>query len=308
MKRLCLRLLVSFLTFFIGMSTARISFDKAPSPIPTQETRSVTVSVVGTLPITDKHPSLGKLLINKMCISNDSLKYKGVKVTRSYNADIDKSKVTITKGCRVLAIHSDGQGLEAKETSCFGLYPVLGGETKQLVIVQTSGGAHCCFSYWIYDLYPKFRGIFDSTEYPIGDGFDELSFLDIDRDGVMEFTQRVMTFDYWEDMAYTSAPQPTVVFKYDPQANRFYPANRKFEAYLLKGIEKEIKELDRDDILSQWINGFDITLRYIYAGQEKKAWQFYDREFDVKPHEVDEMKSKIKIALRNDAAYRFIHK
>lgn len=307
MTRLYLHLLVSLLTFLVGVGATRVSFDKKPSQVPARTIGIVSVTP-DQPPLTVTTQSRETLLLNKICTSNDSISYKGLTVTRSYKPNFAKSKVTITKSRSVLATHSDGDGFQGKDSSCFGLYPVLGGKTKQLVIVQTSGGAHCCFSYRIYEMYPTFRLIFDSTEYPIGDGFDELEFQDIDGDGVMEFTQRVMTFDYWEDMAYTSSPQPKVVFKYDPRAKGFYPANRQFAAYLLRGIEKEIRELDRDDPARQWINGLDITLRYIYAGQEKKAWQFYDREFDVKPNEPDEMKSKIRITLQNDAAYRFMYK
>lgn len=245
-----------------------------------------------------RHPN-ETLLLNKICTSSDNLEYKGYEVSREYDQRAEKSKVTIKKDGRVLAIHHNGEGLANKEASCFGLYRVLGRETEQLVIVQTSGGAHCCYSYRIYDLEPKFRPLFDGEKYPIGDGFDELEFTDIDGDGVQEFTQRVMTFDYWEDLSYTASPRPRVVFQYDPRAKRFYPASKQFAAYLLKDVGEDIRKLDPKDPAQLWVSELDITLRYIYAGKEKEGWKFFDRD-----GRDDETRYKIKKALKQDALYK----
>lgn len=245
-------------------------------------------------------------LQNQVCTTNDQLKYEGYEVWRKYDDKTKISRVTIQKGARVLAIHSDGQGIEMKEASCFGLYPVLGGKTKQLVVVQTTGGAHCCFLYRIYDLRPKFRLIFDSAKYPIGDGFDELEFKDIDGDGIHEFTQRDMTFHYWEGLSYVSSPEPEVVFQYNRRARRFHLASKRFSAYLLKDIEKQIKDQDANDPDLDWAT-VDITLRYIFAGKQELGWKFYDKQFGIKPGEPDKMKTKIKNALRRDVLYRLTY-
>ena len=250
-------------------------------------------------------PAHESLLLNKICTDGERLEYEGYKVWKEYDSKADKSKVTIRKAGRILAINSDGRGLG--DSSCFGLYPVLGGEKKQLITVQTSGGAHCCFSYRIYDLSPKFRLLFDSGKYPIGDGFDELEFKDIDGDGVQEFTQRDMTFDYWEGLGYVSSPQPNIVFQYDPRIKRFHPANKKFSAYLLRDVASAIRALDPNDPAQHWAYGLDITLRYIYAGEEREAWRFYDKAFSPKLYEKDEMKAKIKKTLMSDVVYRLLY-
>jgi hypothetical protein len=234
------------------------------------------------------------------------LEYEGYKVSKEYDAEARKSKVVIRKGVKVLAVNGDGEGF--RDSSCFGLYPVLGGGKQQLITVQTSGGVHCCFSYRIYDLVPKFRLLFDDGNYPIGDGFDELEFKDIDGDGVQEFTQRNMTFHYWEELAYVSSPQPEIVFRYDPWDKRFHPANKRFAAYLLEGVEDDIRGLDPNDPAQNWVGGLDITLRYIYAGEERKAWKFYDRTFGPKFYEKDTMKTKLKRTLMGDRVYRSLYR
>ena len=247
------------------------------------------------------------ILLNRVCTNSDELKYEDYEVSRNYDEKARRSVVTIKKHGKVLAVHRDGQGIARKEASCLGLYPILGGKTKQLVVVQTSGGAHCCFLYRIYDLRPKFRLLFDSEKYPIGDGFDELEFKDLDRDGVHEFTQLDMTFDYWEDMAYVSSPQPEVVFQYNPRIKKFLPANKKFADYLLKDVAKHIKNLDPSDPSQHWVRSFEITLRYIFAGKEDRGWKFYDKQFGLRPGGRDRMKTKIKKALKSDPLYRSIY-
>ena len=246
-------------------------------------------------------------LQNKVCRTSDRLSYEGYEVSRHYDAKAKKSRVTIRKAGKVLAVHNDGAGIKLKEASCFGLFPVLGRKTKQLVVVQASGGAHCCFSYRIYNLRPNFSLLFDSANYPIGDGFDELEFNDIDGDGVHEFTQRSMTFHYWNDLAYVSSPEPTVVFQYNPRTNKFHPENKKFSAYLLKDVEKDIKALDSNDPGLHWVRSLDITLRYIFAGKERTGWKFYDKQFGLKPGQRDKIKTKIKNTLKGDVFYRSIY-
>ena len=245
-------------------------------------------------------------LINEVCTSRDQLTYDGYEVSRNYDEDVQESRVVIKKAGKVLTIHSDGRGIAEKETSCFGLYPVLGGKTKQLVVVQTTGGAHCCFRYRIYNLRPTFQLLFDSEKYPIGGGFDKLEFNDIDGDGVHEFTQRDITFHYWEDMAYVSSPEPEVVFQYNPRAKRFLPGNKKFKAYLLKDIEKDIENQD-PNVPKHWSWSLEITLRYIFAGNEKAGWRFYDKQFGIKPGARDKAKTKIKNELKRDVLYRSIY-
>ena len=256
-----------------------------------------------------------------MCSDDDSLSYLGFTVTRFYDERHKKSIVMIKKGKSVMVKHKNKLDAWGIQSSCFGLYPVLGRAQKQLVIVQTSGGAHCCFDYRIYDLFPRLRLIFDGGKYPIGDGFDELKFSDLDGDGVMEFTQRVVEFDYCCDLAYVSSPQPTVVFKYDAKNRRFLPAPRRFRKFLLKGTQDNLNEFNRDP-LTHWPDLLHVVLQYIYAGQEKAAWHLYaqgTKRFDSlykeltdkKPTEnssgYDRTEFEIKEGLKQDPIYRLIY-
>jgi hypothetical protein len=308
MRKHVARICVSLLSFFIGFSCTlllsslhTLEADK-PLIVPNSGSKRPLATASAPKFVFAPKQEDKPLLLNKICTSSDRLEYKGYEVSREYDQRAEKSKVTIKKDGRVLGGHNNGEGLANIEASCFGLYPVLSGKTEQLVIVQTSGGVHCCYSYRIYDLDPTFRLLFDSEKYPIGDGFDELEFKDINGDGVQEFTQRAMTFDYWDDLSYVESPQPRVVFQYDPQAKRFYPASKKFSTYLLKDVKEDIRKLNPEDPAQFWASELDITLRYIYAGKEKEGWKFFERD-----GRDDKTKYKIKKTLRQDALYRFIN-
>lgn len=312
MKSFAIRTTVALLSFLAGLCC-----DALPRLLHTKEAARPAVTFDGEPGTSASQPSppqvaLAQLepepapaLLDQMCAGGDSLEYRGYKVSKEYDSRADRWKIIIKKGGQVVAVNRDGDG--RRESSCFGLYPVLGGRAQQLMTAQTSGGMHCCYSYRIYDLSPAFRLLFDGDTYPIGDGFDELEFVDLDGDGVQEFTQRDMTFDYWDGMGYPSSPQPKIVFQYDPQAKKFYPANKKFSAYLLKDVDDDIKALDSDDPAQYWVSGLEITLRYIYAGKERKGWKLYDRTFGVKLYEKDRMKTKLKRTLMSDRVYRFLY-
>jgi hypothetical protein len=263
----------------------------------------------------------GNIKLADLCTPQDAISYYGIKVRKIFDAKRDKYIVYITKGRSVLARHTTEEGARAKDSSCFALYPLLGKNTKQLIVTQFSGGLHCCWSYWIYDLYPKFRLIFNGDQWSVGDGFDELEFQNLDADRALEFTQKILTFDYFDDLPYVSSPQPTIVFKYDPKLGKYYPANWRFVSFLFKGVAEEIKEIqkynedlrksdvkiyaDRFDLYR--INALDVILRYIYVGREREAWAFYDRELKEKLINKARLKSMIKKKLKNDAVYKSIY-
>src|SRR5215204_1277296 len=157
----------------------------------------------------------------------------------------------------------------------FGLFPFLGGNARQLVVSQTipRGGRH-----WIVNLSPNFRVIYDSADY--GVGREDLSVLDIDKDGRYKVLQEDVSFYGLDGFSMADTPLPTVIFKYDEQARKYLPANHLFKDYALKNIDKQSKMLDK-------------TLRYIYAGEEQKGWAFFDREY--KSSNKEDLKYKVTV-------------
>ena len=241
----------------------------------------------------------------------DTLSYVGYEVRRCYDSQKGMWFATLEKEGKVLAtFKNDGY---RKEMNNFGLFPFLGTKVKQLVIEQYSGGAHCCWSYWILKLGPDLDVIYESQEYPVGYG---LTPLDLDQDGVFEFTQALLTFDYFDRLPHALSPLPAVVFKYEEKNSRYLPANQIFANYLLNGIEEDterVREFQKktdlttcDDARGEYLSlVFEVVLRYIYAGKEKEGWLFYEKEYHLPDRE--EMRSKIKKKLESCPVYREIY-
>lgn len=243
----------------------------------------------------------------------NSISYNGYEVTRAFNESRQVSWATIKKRGRVLVRFNDGGGPSINFTN-FALFPLLGGDTKQLIINQHSGGAHCCTSVWIYDLSgasPK--QLFASDRYDVG---YNPAIVDIDRDGVYEFTQTVVAFDYFDRMSHASSPFAQVAFKYDRSAGRYLPASRMYADFLLADTRKyteEVKRLNRelsstraeDDAGDYLGTVLQVVLQYIYAGREQEGWDFYDREYRL--NDKAQMKLRVKGVLRKSAVYNSIY-
>jgi hypothetical protein len=135
----------------------------------------------------------GRVGFYAICTNDWSLEYKGIRVERAYLKQDRTSTVFIKRGKRVLVRHSLGEDRFGHDSTFFGLYPLLGGKRKQLVIAQFSGGAHCCYQYWIYELYPRVRLLFDGTRFDIGDGFDPITFKDRDTEDT-KVPERIRSF------------------------------------------------------------------------------------------------------------------
>ncbi|MBV9957857.1 MAG: hypothetical protein JO360_05515 [Acidobacteria bacterium] len=245
-------------------------------------------------------------------IEGDELSYAGYDVLRSYDAAEAQSSARIRKNGRTLEMFCCGG--QHKNSTRIGLFPFLGDASKQLVIEQYSGGAHCCWSYEILELTPKRRNLFDGERYGGYIGY-ELTPKDLDGDGRYEFTQAVMSFDYFH-MAHSFSVFPRAVFAYDEKRGTYLPANRRFKDYLLTGIEEDLERLavEREKVEPNNIAlnepylsaVLQVMLKYIYAGQRQQGWTFFEEEYFLsnKP----QIRRDIRQALKDDPIYQSIYK
>jgi hypothetical protein len=249
--------------------------------------------------------------LEEVFTEEDRLLYMGYEVMKCYDSQGDFWFATLKKKEKVLATFK--RGYNKKEWTNFGLFSFLEGDTKQLIVEQFSGGAHCCWSYWILNLLPDIEVIYESQQYPVG---YDLVPLDLDEDGVFEFTQGILTFDYFDRLCHALSPIPTAVFKYEENRIKYLPASHLFPEYLLNGIEKNIRAVKKlnkrtdfttyDDSGGEYLSAvLKVVLRYIYAGKENEAWSFYDHEYHLPDKE--EMKSKIRKRLGSCLVYQHIH-
>ena len=185
--------------------------------------------------------------------------------------------------------------------TAFGAFNFLGGGARQLAVSLTvpRGGRH-----WVVDLSPKGpRVVFDSYAY--GVGREELSVIDIDKDGVYELSMPVTAFYMFEDMSAAETPLPEIVFRYDARAHRYLPANPLFPEYALRGVDEDIRALKSDDA-AYTSKRLAILLRYVYAGRGREGWDFFDRAYERADR--DALRKKIAAELGKELVYRFLRR
>lgn len=247
--------------------------------------------------------------LERAFIKGTRLTYGGYVVTRAFSER--ESFAVISRGGREMARVADGAPRDY--ATRIGLFPFLGGNGKQLVVEQYTGGAHCCMVYRVYDLGAELRTLFDGDEFGIDEIGEDINVVDADRDGRYEFTQMVMAFDYFMT-SHANSVFPTALFAYDEAAGRYVPSNKKFSAYLLRGVARDIakvKALNRRMTKKERASTFhgehfhavlDVLLKYVYAGEEEKGWKFFDAHYLL--GDKSEVEAGVKEKLSESAIYR----
>jgi hypothetical protein len=85
---------------------------------------------------------------------------------------------------------------------------ITGDGTPDLVVLDYTGGAHCCYEYSIFSLGDQFKKLatLDGRDSP-------MTFQDMDGDGVFEVRGRDSTFAYW-NAAFVDSVLPEVVLSF----------------------------------------------------------------------------------------------
>lgn len=249
--------------------------------------------------------------LERFFIKGTRLSYGGYVVTRAVVEREGESRAVISRDGRVLARLTDGAPRDY--ATRIGLFPFLGRGGKQLVVEQYTGGAHCCTVYRVYDLGAELRVLFDGDDYGVDEIGEDMNVLDIDGDGRREFTLNVMAFDYFMT-SHAGSVFPTAVFAYDERAGRYVPSNKKFSAYLLRGVARDVRKveaLNRRMTKEERASTFhgehfsavlDVLLKYVYAGEEQKGWQFFDSNYMLA--DKSEVEAGVKAKLLESAVYR----
>jgi hypothetical protein len=188
----------------------------------------------------------------------------------------------------------------------FGLFPFLGGPAKQFFISQDAPRTG---QQWIVSLSPSPRVIYDGPAFAAGRELDDMSVADLDGDGVYEVVAPLCQFYGFRDWALAPAdtPLPLAVFKYDAQAGEYLPANRLFRAHLLKEVDAaKAKVRDPSAGASHLADVLSIVLSYVFAGDERAAWEFYEAAYRL-PDKA-EVKREVVAVLRSQPVYRFMYR
>lgn len=290
-----------------------------PTPVPTPSAAVASSPAAGD----EADESPRELLGDLAAVHEDGgpLTYNGYVVTkevrseRLYAGFTDESEyAVISRGGRP-RLRLDGVETEAAGPFVrLGLFPVLGDGAQQLIVEQE---IHREWRYWVVDLSAvRPRVVFDSGDYNVG---HELRAADLDGDGRLELIQLLHTFWFFhfnKTLWFSNPDSPLieVVFRYDPRARKYLPANHEFQDFTLRGVRREVEAVGREREQLKTGDGPDTallsvvlgaTLRYLYADRPEEGWAFY-KQYDS-PHR-EQVKAKVKKALADDPVYRAITK
>lgn len=215
---------------------------------------------------------------------------------------VDVHYVVVKKAGKILGRFDANVYFGLGNVADFALFPFLGGKTQQLFISQDVSRGGC---QWIVSLSPRFRIIFDGNKYAVGrEGYD-LATKDLDGDGVYEVIAPITDFyDLQDKMSISAIPLPDIIFKFDPTKKKYLPANSLFKDYVFRELvdvpevtdSKDLNFPHRSAVISN-------LLIYVYAGDEKKGWDFYNRSYRL--DDKEELRRRIKALLRNQPVYKF---
>ncbi len=208
----------------------------------------------------------------------------------------------------------------------FKVESLLGKGSKQLIIEQYSGGAHCCWTYFILDLSANLHVIYDDSIY--SDLERDMVFKDIDGDGVTEIIRPVGIFDYFAYLSHVESPFPLVVLKYSDERHRYAVANKLFKKFLMSGMDESIaavRECHSDTSSDKAADTSEtcysperargdrcfpeilsVMLQYIYAGDRDTGWAFFDKWYSG--IDKEDMRTKIHLALAGTPVYTELYK
>jgi hypothetical protein len=280
----------------------------AASSRPTPPALSQAAPAVQTAPArTKEEPKL----VRDFFVDTDKLSYGGYDLfklgkrvrygrppeSKSAPGMVGVSYAVLKKGGRELARFDGVYSGLGNETE-FGLFPLLGGGARQMIVSQTvpRGGRH-----WVVSLSPRFRVIYDSAEY--GLGREEMSVLDVDGDGVYEISQELTTFVFFEKITAGASHVIDILLKYDGGAKKYLPASHVHRDYTLGGGAASPSPNDKRASASEVLRAM---LPHIYAGSRERAWELYGREYAGPDKE--RLRAKILAALEADAVYRYIYR
>jgi len=188
----------------------------------------------------------------------------------------------------------------------FAVFDLLGHGSKQLIIEEYTGAAHCCWQDAIYELGAEPKLIYEPEGQRGGFAIE-----DFNQDGRWELLQSQGNFESFDPCSHATTPCPTIVFEFVPELGTYRPSNGKFTAALLADLEPGLSEynrekrrrgdtaqVDADDICEI----LRITVDLLYAGQAKRAWEFFARETPIESR--DEIKKRILEQLKNDSDFK----
>ena len=240
-------------------------------------------------------------------VGEDTLTYEDYKLEKQFKSHPDLTDKAKTVEFAIL--HKNNKKVEDFDllehplsVTDFGLFSFLGKNEKQVFISQT---APRLGNHWIVSFESRYRIIFNSNDFNVGG--EDFQVVDFDKDGIYELSfANYISLKLNSKTLATSTPFTEVIFKFNPTLNKYLPANPQFSNYLLRDIDEQTKLTKYENRDAQFADVLNITLKYIYAGKEKEAWEFFEKQYDFEDKQT--RKNAIKGALEKDVIYKSLKK
>ena len=192
-------------------------------------------------------------------------------------------------GCRAVVLTPNGKIIAKAEDWSINLYKkdldIDGDGQPDLVLESYSGGAHCCWTYWLIapSKHPALRKKIEN-ERGIG-------FRDVKHDGNIIWLALDGSFDYFDDLCHACTVFPDVYlqlkgdklvdvssqyrFEYDHEINAARSKLKKehLEDFIAAKTPEQMFEAGED--IKPLV--LTVVLGYLYSGRERSAWKALDQ-------------------------------
>lgn len=225
--------------------------------------------------------------------------------SNSPNKWVDVAYVNVKRASRDLGKFDADVYFGLGNSADFGFFPFLGDGSKQLFISQDVPRGGC---QWVVSLSPRFKVIFNGHELAVGREASDFGAVDLDSDGVYEIIAPITDFYAFQDkMSMSDIPLPDIIFKYHPTKEKYLPANSIFKDYVLEGLA-DVPKVDKTLQNEFQHRGAVLSnlLTYLYAGEEKQGWDFYDKHYQL--DDKEQIRRRVKEILREQPVYNLIYK
>jgi hypothetical protein len=224
---------------------------------------------------------------------------KGVGAGQSW---IDVSYAVLKRKGKVLAKFDANIYFGLGNATRFGLFSFLNSPAKQIAVSQdiSRGGTQ-----WVISLLPQPRIIFDGPYWAVGREGDDMNVVDLDHDGVFEIVVPITDFyDFQDKLPIGRIPLPAIIFRYNKNKMKYFPANPLFESYAIQEINERAVGTISDEF-DQRAMALRKLLAYIYVGKEHQAWELYNKSYQLGDKEA--LRRRVKAILVKQPVYKFIY-
>lgn len=160
-----------------------------------------------------------------------------------------------------------------------GRHPLRPGPGRHVVVQDWSGGAHCCFDYYVVHV----QGDEIRREAMIRAGDCSLRVADLDGDGVVELIACDGRFAYAFELPFAESPLLPVVYAFREPERVYRADNRAFPRVFRYRIAHERRRLEQARRAGEDREArravLSILLHMLYAGRVTDAWCTFGREY-----------------------------